>query len=95
MLKRMKSRKELEGIWEMINRESSIDKSVGIFNDRVKALFDRIFPEVEKRITVRHNVDNEAKQLHIKCRKYEKKWLKIKKDGGCGSLQADQERLSQ
>ena len=60
----------------MIKRESSIDKAVGMFNESVKALFDRIFPEVEKRITVRHNVkwfDSEAKQLQIKCKKYEKK----------------------
>ena len=50
-----------------------------MYNDRAKALFDRIFPEVEKRVTVRHNVkwfDSEAKQLQITCRKYEKKWLK-------------------
>ena len=63
----------------MIKRESSIDKALGMFNDMVKALFDRIFPEVEKRITVRHNVkwfDSEAKQLLIKYRKYERKWLK-------------------
>ena len=61
-------KKELEGIGEMIKRESSIDKAVRIFNDRVKTLFDRIFPEVEKRITVRHNAkwfDTEAKQLQI------------------------------
>ena len=66
----------------MIKRESSIDKAVRMFNDRVKALFDRIFPEVDKRITVRYNVkwfDTEAKQLQIKCRKYEKKRLKTKK----------------
>ena len=44
-------KKELEGIGEMIERESSIDKAVGMFNDRVNVLFDRIFPEVEKRIT--------------------------------------------
>ena len=76
-------RKELEGIGEMTKRESSIDKAVGIFNDGVKALFNRIFPKVEKRIMVRHNMewfDTEAKQLQIKCRKYEKKWLKTKKD---------------
>ena len=61
-------KKESEGIGEMIKRESSIDNAVGMFNERVKALFDRIFPEVEKRITVRQNVkwfDNEAKQLQI------------------------------
>ena len=60
----------------MIKRESNIDKSVGMFNDRFRALFDRIFPEVDKRIMVRHNVkwfDTEAKQLQIKGRKYEKK----------------------
>ena len=75
-------KKELEGKGEMIKREPSIDKAVGMFNDRVKTLFDRIFPEVEKRITVRHNVkwsDTEAKQHQIKCRKYERKWLKTKK----------------
>ena len=75
-------KKELEGIQEMIKRESSIDKALGMFTDRVKAMFDRIFPEVEKRITVRHNVkwfDSDAKQLQIKCRKYETKWLKTKK----------------
>ena len=77
-----KIKKELEGIGEMNKRKSSIDKAVGMFNDRVNALFDRSFPEGEKRITVRHNVqwfDSEAKQLQIKCRKYEKKWLKQKK----------------
>ena len=31
-------KKELEGIGEMIEGESSIDKAVGIFNDRVKTL---------------------------------------------------------
>ena len=36
-------KKELKGIGEIIKRESSIDKTVGMFNDRVKALFDRIF----------------------------------------------------
>ena len=74
-----------KGIGEMIKRESSSDKAVGMFNDRVKALFDRIFPEVEKRIRVGHDVkwfDNEAKQLQINCRKYEKKWLKTKKIEG-------------
>ena len=74
-------RKDLEGIGEIIKRESSIDKAVRMFNDRVKALFDRIFPEVEKRLTVRHNIkwfDSGAKQLQIKCRKYEKR-LKTKK----------------
>ena len=65
-------KKKLEGIGEMIERESSIGKAVGMFNDRVKALFDRIFPEVEKRF------DSEAKQFQIKCRKYERKWLKTK-----------------
>ena len=43
-------------IGEMIKRESSIDKVVGMFNDWVKALFDRNFPEVVKMITVKHNV---------------------------------------
>ena len=42
---------EIEGIGEMMKRESNIDKAVGMFSDRVKALFDRIFPEVEKGIT--------------------------------------------
>ena len=46
-----KIKKELEGIGEMIKRESCIDKAVGMFNDRVKALFGRISPEVKKRIT--------------------------------------------
>ena len=53
-----------------------------MFSDGVKALFDRIFPEVEKRIAVKHNAkwfDSEAKQLQIKCRKYERKRLKTKK----------------
>ena len=43
-----------------------------MFNDRVKVLFDRISPEVDERITVRHNVkwfDTEAKQLQVKCTK--------------------------
>ena len=67
---------------EMIKGVASIHKAVEVFNDRVKAVFDRIFPEVEKRITVRPNVkwfDREAKQLQIKCRKYEMKWLKTKR----------------
>ena len=51
-----KIKKELKGIREMIKIESSIDKAVGMFNNRVKVLFDSIFPDVEKRITVRHNV---------------------------------------
>ena len=75
-------KQELGDIGEMIKGESSIDKATGMYNDRVKALFDRIFPEVEKRVTVRHNVkwfDSEAKQLQIKCGKYKKKWLKTKK----------------
>ena len=83
MLKRREIKKEVGGDREIIKGESSIDKAIGMYNDRVKALFDRIFPEVEKRVTVRHNVkwfDSEAKQLQIKCRKYEKKWLKTKKD---------------
>ena len=33
-----------------------MDKAIRMYNYRVKALFDIIFPEVEKRITVRHNV---------------------------------------
>ena len=49
-------KKELEEIGEMIKGESSIDKAIGMYNDRVKALFDRIFPEREKRVTFRHNV---------------------------------------
>ena len=76
------TKKEVEGIGEMIKRESCIDKAVGMFNDMVKALFDRIFPEVEKRITVRHNVkwfDTEAKQLQIKCREYLKEMAENKK----------------
>ena len=35
--------KELEEIGEVIKGESSIEKAVGMYNDRVKALFDRIF----------------------------------------------------
>ena len=53
-----------------------------MYNDRVKALFDRIFVEVEKGVKVRNNVkwfDSETKQLQSKCRKYEKKWHKTKK----------------
>ena len=49
-------KKELEEIGQMIKGESSIDEAIGMYNDRIKALFDRIFPEVEKRETVRHNV---------------------------------------
>ena len=41
-------KKGLEEIGEVIIGESSIDKTVGMYNDRVKALFDRIFPEIEK-----------------------------------------------
>ena len=55
----------------MIKRESDVDKAVGMFNDRVTVLFDRIFPGVEKRITVRHNIkwfETEAKQPQIKCK---------------------------
>ena len=37
-------KKELEGKEEMIKRELSINKAAGMFNDRIKALFDRIFP---------------------------------------------------
>ena len=40
----------------MIKGESSIDKAVGMYNDMVKALFDRIFPEIEIKVTVRQNV---------------------------------------
>ena len=36
-------KKELEEIWEMIIGESSIDKEVRMYNDRVKASFGRIF----------------------------------------------------
>ena len=43
--------RELEGIREMIKGEASFDKAVEMFNDRVKAVFGRIFLEVEKRIT--------------------------------------------
>ena len=32
----------------MIKGQSGIDKVVGMYNDRVKALLDRIFPEIEK-----------------------------------------------
>ena len=59
----------------MIKGETSIDKAVRMYNDRVKALLDRIFPEVVKWVTVRHNVkwfDSEAKQLQIKHKKYER-----------------------
>ena len=48
----------------MIKGESNIDKVMGMYNDRVKALCDKIFPEVEKRVRVRYNVkwfDSEAK----------------------------------
>ena len=34
-------KKELNEIGEMINGESSIDNAVGLYNDRVEALFDR------------------------------------------------------
>ena len=43
--------RELEGIREMIKGEASIDKAVEMFNDRVKAVFGRIFLEAEKSIT--------------------------------------------
>ena len=59
----------------MIKRESSIDNALAINNDRVKAMLDRIFPEIEKRKAVRLNVkwfNSEVKQLKIKCRKYER-----------------------
>ena len=45
-------KKEMEGIEEIIKEELSIDKTIGMFNDRVMALFDIVFPEVEKRVTV-------------------------------------------
>ena len=53
MLKRSKSKKELEEIGKLIKGESSIDKAIGMYNDRVKALFKRILPEMEKRVTDR------------------------------------------
>ena len=74
-------KQELEEIWEVIKGESTIDKAVGMYNARVMALFDRIFLEIEKRVTVRRSVkwfNSQAKQLQIKCRNYEKKWLKTK-----------------
>ena len=40
----------------MITGELSIDKAVGMYNARVKALFNKIFPEIEKRVTIRQNV---------------------------------------
>ena len=40
----------------MIKGGSSIDKAVGMYNDRVKALFDKIFLEIERRVTIRQNV---------------------------------------
>ena len=49
-------KKELEEIGEMVKGESSIDKAAGMYNDRVRDLFDGIFPEVQKRVTVRCNV---------------------------------------
>ena len=41
---RNKKRDEID---EVIKGKSSIDNGVGIYNDRVKGLFDRIFPEIE------------------------------------------------
>ena len=49
-------KKELEEIGEMTKGQSSIDEAVGMYNDGVKALFDRIFPDVEEMAIVRHNV---------------------------------------
>ena len=74
----------------MIKGESSIDNTPGIYDDRVQALFDRMFSGIQKRVTVAQNVkwfDSEVKQHKIKCGIYEKKWLKTKKDKRQGNLQ--------
>ena len=45
------------------------------YNNRVKILFDRIFPEKERRATVRYNVkwfNSKAKQFKIKCSTYDR-----------------------
>ena len=59
-----RKKKEIDEICEVIKEESSIDNAMGIYNDMVKALFDRMFPEIEKRLTVRKSVkwlDSEIK----------------------------------
>ena len=57
---------ELDRINDDIKGKTSIDNPVGIHNNRVMALFDRIFPEKEKKAMVRNNVkwfDSETKSL--------------------------------
>ena len=58
----------LDKICKEIKGESVFDNAVGIYNNRIMALFYIIFPENEKMATVRHNVkwfDSEAKQLEV------------------------------
>ena len=45
-------KKELAEIGEVIKGESSIDNGVGIYSDRVMTLFYRMFPEIEKMVTL-------------------------------------------
>ena len=71
---------EFDKICNDITGETRIDNAVGNCSNRVEVLLDSIFPE--KRATVRHNMKwsgSEAKHLKIKCRTYEKKWVKTKK----------------
>ena len=56
---------ELDKICNKIKGETCIGNVGGIYSNREKVLFGRIFPGKEERATVRHNVkwfDSEAKK---------------------------------
>ena len=47
---------KLDKICNDIKGEISIHNAVGVYNNREKALFDTIFPEIDQKTSVKHNV---------------------------------------